>query len=253
MRPLVDINELLRRASSAPLGPLYLTIAPDGPDSWSLTVSMSGRNALVRARHDEEAQALVLSCTVDAGDSTAAVRSLLWVVDTRPTVEAATDVSLWLHDDGISVAMLLNALACLARLAVQSPSRETAPQSPATEANGTSSVPEPVPTAAHRPVGWQSLASQPLQQHPSASQDPPPLEDAKAANGVSHQEGVVPPADNAGVGAEAGEALTSPLIPSQAVPEPEPKPAGRAGYCRECGSPHTAEHVFCTNCGARLN
>ena len=268
----MEIEDLLRRASAAPLGPLVFTYKSSGPDAWTLTVTLGDKTREVRAERDTATEGLVLACKIDKEASTAFDGS--WVSDTtNDEINGQTERRLWLHGDGLSSALLLNALATLVPVGAATPGTpaglivETAriiiPPPP--------EEPKPVLVERPRPVGWNSFGF--------GRRETPQPEPEPAAVTESSEPGVEPVTDTglaveheakaAGEGLAQTEAEAVPIgvesgpEPTVLATDPTSQPAepavetvqaaGKAGYCRECGSPYQPDHAFCTNCGAKLN
>lgn len=249
-----DIERLLKDACRSPLGPLSVAVTKSGADAWSLEATWHDRVAALSAVYEPQTAGLQLLrlLSEDAADPKAVAAMCAtrpWVIDAAPAEGSGVSVRLWLHGDDLDMNTFLSAVAELARLdliaggapvadsAVEEP--QTEPLSPAEPAPASAQEPE---IEAPRPSSWQTLvAVEPAEPAPTnapeqSSQvtdtdadpdgtkaDSPPLEGAVAGTGTQPESG-------------AGEATQV-----------------KGGYCRECGAPHPGDHVFCTNCGARLN
>jgi hypothetical protein len=279
----VEIEDLLRRASAAPLGPIAFTLRSASPDAWIISVTLGDRTREVRAERHAATNGLVLACKIDKNASNPTAET--WI--TQTTYKADGDYwerRLWLHGDGLSPALLLNALGAL--VAVASP--VDAQESAQVEAEpiiipSPPPGPNPVPVERARLVGWNSFGfghrEAPAPEEPASSPpvpsppSPEPVVDVPTAAAEERTEMAVEHApeavdeaqseveDKAMVVEVAVQSEPEPLATS-AGPDSKPGPAavsetvegaGKAGYCRECGSPYLPDHAFCTNCGARLN
>jgi hypothetical protein len=257
----MEIEDLLRRASAAPLGPLALTYVASDEAAWTLTITLAGKSSTVRARPDAASGGLILACSVDDPSSPAGA----WVTATSTdAVSGRTERRLWLHGDGLSSNVLLNALSALAQVASTT---EPAVVQPTIVIPPPPEEPEPVPLERPKPVGWNSFGfdrreTEPEEEPAVAAAPLPEAEPAAGAEPLSESETDVVASMPAP--AEVAPDAT-PVAPAPAVTEAEPSqslataafeavpPAEAAGYCRECGSPYLPDHAFCTNCGARLN
>jgi hypothetical protein len=274
----MDMEDLLRRAGAAPLGPLALTFATAGPDAWTLTVTLGNRTRTIRAERDSATEGLILACRSESRD----IQGGPWVTDTTETL-GVSERRLWLHGDGLTPALLLNALAELMHLAAPEPGGPEAAEemSPiiALVKPPEESRPEPLPVSRPRVIPWQSFEAparpaetpaaespvpegasespagaatppeptlepvvMPSAQHPDPPATPEPLLEPVVLPGSQSSSPTAQP--------ESELPLTSQITP---IPTDATPPVGTAGHCHECGSPYTADHSFCTNCGARLN
>jgi hypothetical protein len=273
----MDIESLLRRATAAPLGPLTLRYAPAGPDAWTLSVALAGDESSVRVEPEPNTDGLVLVRHV-AGDGAApgpsVTRTHPWVVESRAIAEGL-ELRLWLHGDGLSSAMLINAVVDLTQFDAGR-GVDSGPVAADTEAPIPIPVdeaprPEPVPVSPHRGISWQSfgLGRGPDSgaAAPSATGESPARAESLAPEANTPAPGVgsqsEPAAEPAQPVTDVGEPVP-PEPPATAAPATQPlattdqssrtpAPGQKPGYCRECGSPRAADHVFCTNCGARLD
>lgn len=251
----MELEPLLRRASATPLGPLVFTYEPAGTEAWNLTVTLGDRTRVIRAEQDASTEGVILACKVDAETSTTFVGP--WVSATKlDDLSGQMERRLWLHGDGLSSALLLNALAALVPIAV---AEAGAPEGIVLERIIIPTIPEepkpePVPVERPKPVGWNSFG---FGQREAAEPEPSPApvvavetpEPTATDDVAGHSEPEV----------EAAAEVTSDTTEPKPTPLPEPEPevevtasAGKSGYCRECGSPFRPDHAFCTNCGAKL-
>jgi hypothetical protein len=275
-----DVRRLLERAAEAPVGPLSLAVAASGDDSaWRITASWYGATAAeVTATYDREGDVLRLETTI-ATDATRelwqpVILAKPWVIDAAPVPGGGLAVRLWLRGEGLALNELLAAVAGLARLgpalgalgapaAAAAPATTTAP--PAPEAPTAEPAPAAVVEAASLPLSEPAppptpMSTSPAPPEPAAS---PPL--PRPASGPKPEPWEILSTTPPAAASEASAAPGPPLDPGEpaAAPEPveaaapeaepEPVPATAPGHCRECGAPYQADHVFCTNCGARLN
>jgi hypothetical protein len=244
----VAIESLLNAAARAPFGPLAVAVTPGVEDAtWTLAARWQELEATIIAAHDAQTGILRLDADVACSTPEATWRPILlgrpWVMDASPSVDdERLSLRLWLADDALDLNTLLRAVAELVRFQALLPS--AAAEAPATiettepaQAIAPVQTPAPSPRPAARPVAWQMLTTPPPAEEPAESAAPeehPPVSDA---------------APDIPAGTPDASDLASPPAETPEAQADEPEP----GYCRECGSPHPAEHAFCTNCGARLN
>jgi hypothetical protein len=179
---------------------------------------------------------------------------------------------LWLHGDGLSPALLLNALAALTHVAAPEAEAEQEPEpdEPKIVISPPPQDPKPVIIERVKPLGWNSFG-----EDSRGTTDPGPDTVAGEASVPEVKGSLAPDPDRQSEMAKPVVEESSPEVedavrletrPTPAAdesksnrePKPEPSgeiapPAGTTGYCRECGSPHMPDHAFCTNCGARLH
>jgi hypothetical protein len=279
---ITDVEDLLNRAAAAPLGPLSLSY-DRADDAWILKVTYAGRQITgLKAIKDGATGGICLEYQTPSGDAcdlSAFLDSRSWVSAVASTPAGSTILRIWLHGDGLQVNTLLSLSADLARLSsisvVADPVSQEAsglaesavevplePELPVPiEAKPEPARPAPIPVAP-RPVGWQSFgvpaSATPAKADEAMHESEPP---AIAASGAEVSSGSSTAAESAKTHAAPASTDDAPLS-SQSVPPPPtaevdppvlPKPAGTAGFCRECGSAFAPDHAFCTTCGARLN
>ncbi len=271
----MELESLLQRAAAVPLGPLAVTYHASGPDAWTLTVTSGDASHDISAERDDATGGLILSCRVGTGASAALGGS--WVSDSITDGAAGLTVGrVWLHGDGLSPALLFNALAALIHVAatVPDPPQEEIVAKPRIIISPPPPVvSQPVPIERPRPVGWNSFGRKTPEPEPEAGLasiaespqsedeiDKPPVAQP-ATEHPSGANGEIP----AGTVAESlhsnPQADSEPDVPGVQSAPPTgaelavdvPAPAGKAGNCRECGSLYLPDHAFCTNCGAKLN
>ena len=244
----------------APLGPLTMISVLTGAGAWTLTVTVAGRAHTIQAEQDPVSGGLVLATPVEDGS---AELTAGWVTDTKVDEGSGKIIrQLWLHGDGLTPALLLNAAAALAAVAVVD---EPVVELPTVVIPAPPSEPEPIPLERPRSVSWNSFEfGGSDREEPSPE---PTVVESTEANAAQ-------PAEPEALPAETAVAVTAPAdviggmdpsastgeAPASAEPRAEAEflaetflPTGKSGNCRECGSPFTPEHAFCTNCGARLN
>jgi hypothetical protein len=282
----MDLDYLLRTTSSVPLGPLNLEYAASGIDEWRLTVTLAERRRTIQAEREPVTEGLVLTCKLDTGIVESAPRGA-WVTQDDSALDGSMARRIWLHGDGLMPALLLNALAELARVAAPDPApADDEPESalPLTPAE-TPLLSEPAPTPAPRTklLPWQRLDTAPkepalvettadpaavLSTESSPAQVgadaalPPliPATDTALPAALGEQPASIAPTDSpapipprppANDDAAAHQALAATQTPPSVTVTPDGS-NGRSGTCRECGTPFKADHAFCTNCGIRL-
>ena len=222
-----DVESLLQAASRSRLGPLAVSYAVAGRDTWTLAITWSRRAPVdVRALYDEPTQTLRLERQVQTSLSAAQIDRLVsprpWILEAAPTAGGGFAARLWLAAEGLTLNSLLAAVAELARLEMFL-GQETAPITGEPKPD-TAPAPTPGPQAL---PSWQSL---------------PVTAELEGGNLLPEQGTLAQPGE-----ASASENATLEQ-PDAASASPPP-----AGFCRECGMPHLQEHAFCTNCGAQLN
>ena len=275
------VERLLREIVDSRVGPLSVTVEAQAEDSWRISTAWyDAVRAEIEATFEEQARVLRLERSLPTTAPRELWRPVIlakpWVMDAAPVGGGDLVVRLWLHVSDLDLNTLLAALADLTRLsellpippasvapvAQPSPPIEPADSEPASHDRGAATVEAPTvisdtapaapvaeaaPARAHQPAArhlpWEILSESP----PAAAPTPQP-----------------PPIDEpAGSVAEPQVAMPPPPMPPSEPPQPdaapppevapEPEASGRPGYCKECGSAYAADHVFCTNCGARLN
>jgi hypothetical protein len=130
--------------------------------------------------------------------------------------------------------------------------------------------PKALPIERAAPSGWNSFGHETTE---PATVDSPAAAEAPQAEGESAAAVVLrtehpTEAASASAAEAATEGVPEDVLPDARAttdgvpvthrrdPESPPdfaSPAGKAGYCRECGSPFQPDHAFCTTCGAKLN
>jgi hypothetical protein len=224
-----NIESVLREAARSRLGPLHLTFSSEGKDSWSLKVDFAGlASSDVRLVYEPEAAALRLERQYPGSVSREAlselVRSRPWLLEAAPTAGEGVAARLWLHASGLTPNLVLQAAAEMARIesvlggsaspATVSEPKVTEKPSPILEEIAEA----PAAAEAKAEPAWQSLGA------------PVPL---RAISGSPHEVAAGP-------------------LPSMQEHQ-QPPDSAPVGNCRECGAPYKRDHVFCMNCGARLN
>jgi len=210
----MDIADLLQTAAGAPLGPLSLTVAPDGDNAWWLNATLHNEPTVgIHLVRDPELNTLRLERQMPSEVAyarwQAAIEARPWVTDSAPMASGGVHVRYWLHANDLSLNHLLSAVADISRL------------TPTGDASSSASR----PATPARPSTWQTLPAPPPPPPPPtpvAIAPPPPVPAAPIITPEPAQ----------------------PAVHSAATP-------GR--ICQECGEPTNPEHTFCTNCGARLN
>jgi hypothetical protein len=257
-----DVRRLLERASEGPLGPLSLGVTGNEDNAWQVSVTWYGSaRAAVTASYDGDSDVLRLETAVPTSAPREAWQPLVltrpWVIDGAQVPGGGLAVRLWLRGEGLDLNTLLAAIADLARLgpALDAAAPPSAPTpAPAPVAASMPSLPpaEPAPPPPDTPAAPEPAESPPPPR-PASGPKPEPWEVLSAAPASTPASAVPAPASPDSTMEAAPMPQHAEAAPPTPEPAPEPVPATTPGHCRECGAAYLPDHVFCTNCGARLN
>jgi hypothetical protein len=203
----MDTENLLRQIAAVPLGPLAVSCVSAGADAWTLTVTLADGSRSIRAEREPKTEGVVLTCRLDSAAQLAVRGS--WITEDEAVLGGSTERRLWIHGDGLNAALLLNALAELARVAAEVPaeSRQLFTPAPTSRPLSETAPEEPVPE--ELPVVVTPVAEAAAEESPLAVETPP------------EEEPSVEPAP------EPAPAPKAKLLPWQSlgtVPSPKPPP-----------------------------
>jgi hypothetical protein len=167
----MDIESLLFRTASEPLGPFSMSYEAASPEAWALTITLDGVTRTIRAEPEPRSGGLVLSCPVDAVTAKGP-----WVSTISTSPDGKKEQSIWLHGDGLSTALLISALAELTRAAAaDKPAPKPLLEPVHIPIPTPPPPPDPVPVERPRPLDWQTFSPAPAETTAGAAKEPEPV------------------------------------------------------------------------------